>query len=233
MIKQPFKNIRKYGFEFLTVFAGVLAAFALSNWNGYLEDRNYEVIILKEIRTGLKQDLVDVINTRESYVAGYRYANYFRDIVLNNPVDQDSLAHHFFYLFRGHVPVQNLSGYRALKSKGLGIIRNDSLRNNIVSLYENTYKTMSKFAEDYAETQFFANYFDDFKNHLAEDFVFDSTGVPKSIKTPVDLSLEEKNILLLDLYEIQLNQYDRAYAYSNLEVSIKKVMEAIEKELNE
>jgi hypothetical protein len=57
-------------------------------------------------------------------------------IVNNIPVDKDSLPIFYHFLTRDFITIQNTSGYQTLKSKGLETIKNDSLRRNIIDLYE-------------------------------------------------------------------------------------------------
>jgi hypothetical protein len=52
--------IKKFGFEFLSIFIGVFAAFALDSWNETRKDKYVEVKILSEINNGLKQDIQDI-----------------------------------------------------------------------------------------------------------------------------------------------------------------------------
>lgn len=41
--------IKKFGFEFLSIFIGVFAAFALDSWNETRKDKYVEIKILSEI----------------------------------------------------------------------------------------------------------------------------------------------------------------------------------------
>jgi heme O synthase-like polyprenyltransferase len=50
------RNLRKYAFEFLSIFIAVIAAFALNNWNDNRKDRIAESKILTEISNGLELD---------------------------------------------------------------------------------------------------------------------------------------------------------------------------------
>ena len=50
-------NWKEYGFEFLSIFIAVLAAFALNNWNENRRDKHTEHKILTEISNGLENTI--------------------------------------------------------------------------------------------------------------------------------------------------------------------------------
>ncbi len=146
-------RFNKFFFEFLSIFIGVFAAFALDNWNDNRKDHITEISILQEINNGLKQDLADIEINIKGHEQGIQAVNHFRAIVLNKQINNDTLWFHYFNLFRDFVSVQNNSGYETLKSKGLEIIENDSLRPKIISLYEGDYNTIRKLEEDVYDLQ--------------------------------------------------------------------------------
>ena len=51
--------------------------------------------------------------------------------------------------FFDYISIQNISGYETLKSNGLELIRDDSLRFEIITLYEYDYSILKKFEEEY------------------------------------------------------------------------------------
>ena len=103
---------------------------------------------------------------------GIKAANYFRDLIAKKPILQDSLIFHYFNLTRDFVSIQNISGYETLKSKGLELIENDSLRTNIISLYEYEYNTLRKLEEEYFELQFQENYFKEINYSISQNLEF-------------------------------------------------------------
>ena len=151
-------NWKKYTFEFLSIFIAVVTAFALNNWNDNRRDDKAESKILSEILNGLKKDIEDVKVNVVGHEMGIRACTFWRGIFTNTASDTDSLKQYYFILTRDFVSVQNTSGYETLKSKGLELIKNDSLRMEIISLYEYDYKTLMKLEEEYKELQFEKNY---------------------------------------------------------------------------
>ena len=148
------KKWKKYTFEFLSIFVALISAFALSNWNDNRKDSLSENKILTEISNGLEKDLDDIKLNIGGHKTGISACNYFRDVFAGKNIEADSLMFHYFNLTRDFVSIQNTAGYETLKSKGLELIKNDSLRLKIISLYEYDYNTLRKLEEEYTEMQF-------------------------------------------------------------------------------
>lgn len=224
-------NWKKYLFEFLSIFIAVFAAFALDSWKESRKDQLIERKILIEIHKGLDKDLQDIKENEKGHRQGIRAAEYFRNILVEQQVQQDSLKQHYFNLFRDFISIQNVSGYETLKSKGLESISNDSLRSNIIALYEYDYNTLRKLEEEYSESQLHESYFREFNTVMAPNFNIDRNGVFPSIRLPVKISESEKKILIVDLWKIQVNRLFILKFYFDVEKNIKNLQSEIEKEL--
>lgn len=226
------QNFKKYAIEFLSIFIAVVSAFALNNWNDNRRDNNAETKILTEILNGLEKDLVDVKVNEAGHNQGLAACKYWRDIITDQPVNVDSLRQFYLNLTRDFVSIQNTSGYETLKSKGLELIKNDSLRSMIISLYEYDYKTLMKLEEEYNELQFQENYFYEINKLIAPHFIFNSMGNISGIEQPLKINKSERNILLSYLWKIQLNRRFILLSYSEVEGKINKISTAIKKELD-
>ena len=231
MGKQKIEILKKYGFEFLTIFIGVFAAFALDNWNENRKDNITQIKILSEISNGLSQDIKDISVNVEGHKAGLLATNYFGKIILKKQFQTDSLPFHYFNLLRDFISVQNISGYETLKSKGLEIVANDSLRTEILALYENDYNSLRKLEENYSELQFFENYHKDFDHSIASNFIMDQNGKINGIDHPLKLTEKEKKVLLVDLWKISTNRIFMLNNYTEVKNKIIKLQKRIEKEL--
>jgi len=226
------QNLKKYAIEFLSIFIAVVSAFALNNWNDNRRDNNAETKILTEILNGLEKDLVDVKVNEAGHNQGLAACKYWRDIITDQPVNVDSLRQFYLNLTRDFVSIQNTSGYETLKSKGPELIKNDSLRSMIISLYEYDYKTLMKLEEEYNELQFQENYFYEINKLIAPHFIFTSMGNISGIEQPLKINKSERNILLSYLWKIQLNRRFILLSYSEVEGKINKISTAIKKELD-
>ncbi len=225
-------NWKKYGFEFLSIFVAVVTAFALNNWNDNRRDANSEDKILIEISNGLEKDLEDIKLNISGHKTGISACNYFRGAFVGNEIETDSLMFHYFNLTRDFVSIQNIAGYETLKSKGLELITNDSLRLEIISLYEYDYNTLRKLEEEYAEMQFQENYFKEINEVVAPYFNFDSNGNITGIDLPLKIRTDARNKLLLYLWKIQTNRIFILHYYSEIEKKINQVKERIKTEIH-
>ena len=224
-------NWKKYGFEFLSIFIAVIAAFALNNWNDNRRDDKSEQKILSEIANGLKKDIEDVRWNVQGHKNGLAACNFFRNAFANKEVKSDSFLIHYSNLTRDFIIIQNVAGYETLKSKGLELIKNDSLRLQIISLYEYDYTTLRKLEEEYSEMQFDENYFKEFNKNLAPNFQFDADQNIIGVDFPIQIPSEQKKILLLYIWKIQKNRTFIMQYYSEIEKKINKTLENINREL--
>ncbi len=220
----------KFAFEFLSIFVAVISAFALNNWNDNRKDNVAEHNILEEISNGLEKDIKDT----ELNVMGHKYGlmacQFWRKVINDQAVNSDSIQFHYFNLLRDFISAQNTSGYENLKSRGLELIKNDSLRTAIISLYEYDYKTLKTLEEDYFEMQFHENYFKEFNELIAPNFQFDINGNILSIKLPLHLNMGDKNKLLSYLWKVESNRNFALQYYQVIETNIKELIAKIEKE---
>ena len=199
-------NWKNYLFEFLSIFIGVSLAFAMSNWGENRRENLAETKILAEIKNGLKLDLFDVDQNIKGHKKGIKTCNYFRKLIKDPNIQADSVANNYFYLFRDFISIQNKSGYESLKSRGLGLIKNDSLRLEIISLYDFYYEIIEKLEENYDEMQFNKNYFLEINSLLSEYMDFDEKGDLIKINHPKNLTTKEKKKLLSYLWRIENNR---------------------------
>jgi hypothetical protein len=225
------KKWKKYAFEFLSIFVALISAFALSNWNDNRKDSLSENKILTEISNGLEKDLDDIKLNIGGHKTGISACNYFRDVFAGKNIEADSLMFHYFNLTRDFVSIQNIAGYETLKSKGLELIKNDSLRLKIISLYEYDYNTLRKLEEEYTEMQFQENYFKEINEELAPNFKIDRNGNITGIDLPIKIQENKRNKLLLYLWKIQSNRIFILQYYSEIEKKINNVKENINNEI--
>ncbi len=221
-----------YLVEFLSVFLGILLAFALNRWNEDRKDSRSEEKILSEIRNGLVLDVSDMELNMGAHEVGIDAVNYFRNYINNKPVNQDSVRFYHFYLFRDLVTLQNKSGYESLKSKGLELVTNDSLRFEIISLYDFHYEGLEKIEDGYEEVEFYANYYHSMTERLSEYIMFDSLGQIKEMKTPVSLTRKDYGKLMADLDRIRTNRRYMLNYYQATKTKVDSLIVFIDREVD-
>ncbi|MEM6299815.1 MAG: hypothetical protein AAF740_14090 [Bacteroidota bacterium] len=224
---------KSYAFEFFSIFIAVISAFALSNWNDNRKDSQAELKILTEIRNGLEKDKQDFTENTVGHKTGIKSCKFWRKILRQEAANLDSLQPYYFILTRDFITIQNSSGYETLKSKGFEVIDNDSLRSEIISLYEFDYQLIQKMEEEYHEGQFQENYFKSLNDAFAPNFEYDAKGNICNIELPLKVPESEKKVLLSYLLKIQSNRKYLFSAYEDIIVKIDKLQEAIEVELKQ
>ena len=221
-------NWRKYSFEFLSIFVAVLSAFALNNWNDSRKEKKAESKILSEISNGLSKDIEDVRLNINGHKGGIAACNYWMKFLQGKEINEDSLEFHYLRITRDFVSIQNISGYETLKSRGLELIKNDSLRFNIISLYAYDYSTLRKLEEEYHEMQFQKNYFEKLNEVIAPQLEFNEAGLITGINQPIELELSEKKEMLSLIWKIRKNRGFILTFYADIEEKIIELKRQIE-----
>ncbi|MFD1550633.1 hypothetical protein DNU06_14880 [Putridiphycobacter roseus] len=233
MDKLPLKKERRrrYVLEFLSIFIAVISAFALNNWNDYRKNVHAESKILREINNGLSKDLQDLKLNVKGHQVGLRACKVWNQILVKGTYTGDSIQEHYLNLTRDFINVQNVAGYSTLKSKGLEVVRNDKLRQEIISLYEYDYNTLRKLEEEYEEMQFQKSYFNTINSMLAPQLKFNNAGRIISIQQPFSISVGDHQIMRSILLKIYSNRLFILQYYQQLEYRLKHLQNSIQFEL--
>lgn len=135
----------EYLFEILVLIIGIYGAFALERWNEERKEREKETKILKELLKGLESDKRDISWNLDLHTDVLRSQEIILDWLKSNRSYNDSLDTHFAKSFRNTYFISNLTTYETLKDKGIDIISNESLRNQLTFLYDHTYEGYLKY----------------------------------------------------------------------------------------
>jgi len=217
--------------EFFSIFIAVTMAFGLDKWNENRRDRLSETKILQEIRHGLALDLLDMEQNIRGHRQGIKACVYFRKMISGGEASPDSLGFHYYAILRDYISIQNASGYESLKSKGLELIENDSLRLHIISLYDFHYQFLEKLEENYSENQFDKSYFHRINDILTDHMAFDSSGRMTALAQPLPLSSKEKAALHLYVNRIQFNRQFVIKLYFSTKEKIQELIEEIDEDI--
>lgn len=125
--------------EIVLVMIGILLALEVSNWNDDRRTAKEELALLEEMKFNLENDLKDCIWN----VAKNKDIHRSNTIVLRFLESQapfhDSLRTHFGKILGRTTQRRNMSAYDNLKTKGMDLIQNQSLRRNITVIYSERY----------------------------------------------------------------------------------------------
>src|SRR5690606_9960868 len=111
------------------------------------------------------------------------------------------------------------------------LVRNDSLRTKIISLYEYEFNTLRKLEEDYYELQFQENYFREINNSIAKNLKFNEDKMISGFNLPLRLEPNEEKIILTYLWKIQVNRNFILQRYAEVDTKIKQLREEIKNEM--
>ncbi len=122
--------------ELLLIVAGVLIALAVNGWRDARLERRSEVETLRQIRDALADDLADIRSDLDRHRGGEAAATLLLASLDRGTLCRDSLGEAYASLLSVPRHVSDASAYQSLRSRGLGLIADDSLRIAIVRLYD-------------------------------------------------------------------------------------------------
>ena len=125
--------------EIILVVIGILIALQINTWNQDKKNRELERNILIEIEATINKN----IDQLKSTVKGLEEMNQSGEIILNvwenkSPYS-DTLSWHFFrstWTGKGYVTGLSYAGYENLKNIGFDLISNDSIKRDIIRMFE-------------------------------------------------------------------------------------------------
>ena len=122
--------------EILLVIIGIIIALQLNAWAASKKVREYEIKMLTEIQSTLKQDLdyVNMILPRIKRIDDNSQAALL--MLKEKEINKDELIKHIKEMYIGFVIQFNFGAYEALKSTGIDRVSNDELRSELVDFYE-------------------------------------------------------------------------------------------------
>ena len=154
---KPMKYMRYAIGEIILVVIGILIALSINNWN---EERKWNDLE-KDILIEFKQNLLDDVNDMEINLSFHERAisssQFISHVIENNLPYHDSLDIHFTNVYIIPLFLPTTTAFQNLNKTGTKLIKNDSLRHEIIGLYERKYIYLK-------------NWIDGERGRLLEDF---------------------------------------------------------------
>ena len=150
----------------MLVVIGILIALQVNNWNEDRKLKNEEVNILNELYHAISSDL-ESLNGKSGLLE--RKLSYLklikRELANENGMENDSMKTAFSMALQTVQFTSKAGPYEVLKSNGFELVSNDSLRAQIIDLYDRTYKFVelgqsNKFLNDTYFSEYSLNHFD-------------------------------------------------------------------------
>jgi len=214
--------------ELFIIFIGVSLAFALQNWSDNNRNKDATHKILLEIKNGLEKDIEDLDINLKGHQSSIRAAQFYTAVLQDSMPITDSIFYHYFYITRDYISIQNRTGYETLKSRGLELIESDSLRKNIISLYDFDFEILEKMEEEYAEMQFTRLFFHKIHGPLSEYYKMDAHGLISDLDYPIQLSSIEKNRILQYIKRIEINRNFMIKTYQDIKQKAVELISLID-----
>lgn len=153
MAKKKPINFLQILIEIGVITIGILIAYQLNSWNDSKKVRESEQNILAEIRSNLELDLSDMIGNQSAHANSLLLID-----SLNLQAQEEKynvkIPFFIFRIFRDLLFIPQTSAFETLKSRGVDLITNDSLRIRILRLYDFQYSALIQMESDYAPGQF-------------------------------------------------------------------------------
>lgn len=206
------------------VTIGVLLALGLNNWNEARLERQREIASLREIQSALRSDLQDIRQNVDSHRRGKNSTEVILRHLREDLPYADSLDRHFGGVLNATFLVESSTAYETLKSRGLELISNDSLRAAIARLYDVDYQIIERL--EGIDREMMGADFHPFYLRNFDDVVLFQTA------TPVDYAALQQNHAFEQMLSWRAQQRDRtAPAYAALEQKVEKLIGAIDREI--
>ena len=143
--ENKFQRYMRYAIgEVALVVVGILIALSINNWN----DSRIERVKEKEILFTLKNDLKTNIDILYSDISRLEYnisaCDSLIDVIEYKKPMADSLPRYFHTVRFTANDKLSFSAYEALRSTGFEIVQNNTLRGEIIKLFEVTYAKMNE-----------------------------------------------------------------------------------------
>lgn len=127
--------------EILLIFIGITLAIAFQNWNENRKQSKVETAVLEQLKVALQNDLRDVnsnIDTHKRAMASCQ--NILQSLTEKKPIEAAEITNEMVQAVDFTFLISDVSTYEYLKSVGLHIIQNDTLRRQITNLYGVVYQ---------------------------------------------------------------------------------------------
>ncbi len=167
--------------EIALVVIGILIALQINNWNEARKQDRLELSLLEELKSDLTYSVRELelsVEDNKAILAGYRM---IYDHLINDKPYIPELDSAFTYLDIWAQPYLSTLTYETIKSKGIDIIKNDSLKRHISKVYsfdiqsleEDMIKWEWSFSQNTTQRMMVSNVRRDINQNLARPNDFD------------------------------------------------------------
>lgn len=211
--------------EIILVVIGILIALQINNWNEDRKQRKEEIEVLKEVKSALVYDLKNAFpSLKNRSISRRNLAIDLLETIKTGEQLNDSI--NFIFLAGGETFRPSYTAYKALESKGIDLIENDSIKYGIIQIYDSDYVHLKL----RLEKNNFANLRDYNRPFLYNNFKLNENEMYTPLKPKALLDSEEFKIIL---FKIKGSDGATINQLTGLETKIKKVINLIDNEIQD
>jgi hypothetical protein len=222
--------------EIVLVVIGILIALQINNWNGNRITSNEQIKILKALKIGLESDLADLKFNEKSIESSISSANKVIYSLENNLPYRDSVPDYIGHMMFPIMFVHSTSAFETLKSKGINLIKNDNLRDEIINVYDSQYSFFLKNESQIVLEEAERALRELFSTRFEESYVYDFNEPNyKPRLTPINyetLKTDQEFKYFLKSYKNRLNLLLQFHYRSRLLKLVEALILSIDSELN-
>jgi hypothetical protein len=210
--------------EIVLVVIGILIALQINNWNETNKLQKRELTLLSELNTNLKINIINLEKDIEIQNKSIKSFDYILNLPNSNLPYNDSIPIYLLDIEYAPDVILVSSAFQTLKSSGLEIIQSDSLRIEIVNLFEVDYPNLMQETRRLEDQLWSVVVIPLFQKHLRND---NRGWIPNDY----DSWLKDKEFFNMVSFRASLRTASTSYKKKAVEQT-KNVIHLIEKEIS-
>lgn len=154
------KELFKYLIDILIIIIGIIIAFYLTKYGESINRAKSEKEVINQIYFELQDNLKDLEQDFTIHKTGLVSHSNILKFLRNKQPLPDSLVFDYYWMTKDEYVFANTSGYENLKSFGINLIQDDSLRNLITLIYNHNFPRLTKGKTIYPDiNEYFSAFF--------------------------------------------------------------------------
>jgi Family of unknown function (DUF6090) len=201
--------------EIVLVVIGILIALQLNNWNEAQKRRALEVQIYKEIHQDLSLTYNEVELDRNAHVSLILCTDSLLSHLVHKEPYNEKVVSGFLCAVTDLQVYPKTSGFDALKSIGLDLLTNDTLRSRITDLHQLALERVIAEGKQFTQT----TNLQEIMNPFLDKYLTGDVSVTK----PLKVTITPDSILTLNGYGLMIKDYDALLADTKLISMLNRV----------
>ena len=223
--------------EIALVVIGILIALQINNWNERRIEAQAELKILKAIKTGLESDVADLTYNASFIERNIASANTIIQSIENDEPYKDSIADHFGMMMFPTKFVYSTSAFETLKSKGIGLIKNEQLRDAIVGVYDSQYNFFLAYERTNVLDEIERGLEEVFATRFEESFLFDFSKAnyePRIVPLNFEaLKTDQEFLYFIKSYKNKLNLFLNFHYKKRIMIQVERLIGQLDEEIKQ